>query len=315
MSDPRGFLDGPTDAPPARQAAVMPSVTPTPDAPLKPGWVDEAVPGGPIAPPAPGVLPYPAPKDAGPVPMVMGALAIAAFALTLILLSLGNFVADQFARANALGVITLTILLAAGGALGWAAWREWRGVAQLRTIDALRADLAGEDVERARAAALAWLDGVGMGGAQADALKGVRTTDAIRGLLEMALARLDAAAAARGREAAMQVLTATAISPWPGLDGLIVVWRGSSLVRQVAQLYGFRPGTLGTLALVRRVAIDAGSVAAADLAVGAMVEGLAQDAVLGRLLGQAAGAATATRRILHLSRAVADACRPLPRKV
>nr|WP_246504012.1 DUF697 domain-containing protein [Plastoroseomonas arctica] len=128
-----------------------------------------------------------------------------------------------------------------------------------------------------------------------------------------ALARLDAAAAISGRDAALAVLTATAISPWPGLDGLIVVWRGSRLVRRVASLYGFRPGTLGTLTLFRRVAIDAGTVAAADLAVAAMVESFAHDAVLSRLLGQAAGAATATRRMLRLARAVADACRPLPR--
>ncbi len=285
-----------------------------PGVPTEPGWVGEAVGVGPITHPRTGVLPL-APRALPASTLVVASLAIVALVVALLLLSLGNFVADQFARSAVLGSVTLVILLAAAGALLWAAWREWRGVAQLATVEAIRADLAGEDVARARTAALAWCDAVGVREAEAEALKAAADSATVRGMLEVGvLARLDTAAAAAGREAALQVLTATAISPSPGLDGVIMVWRGARLVRQVASLYGFRPGTLGTLALVRRVAIDAGTVAAADIAVGAMVESLAHDAVLGRLLGQAAGAATATRRTLRLARAVADACRPLPRK-
>ncbi|MDB5382638.1 MAG: hypothetical protein JWO26_2270 [Rhodospirillales bacterium] len=312
MSDPRGFLDGPDDSVPS--PAQHPAATAAAAAPHGVvGFIGDDMEAGPISLPTIGTLPVAPPGTLSSTPFVVAATAIAVLGLALVLLSLGNFVTDQFARSAPLGVLTLAILLSAGGALGWAAWREWRGLAQLRSIDAIRADLAGEDVEKARAAALLWLKGVGMSEEQAEALGSARTTAAIRGMLKMALVRFDAAAAASGRSAALQVLTATAISPWPGLDGLIVVWRGSKLVRQVASLYGFRPGALGTLSLFRRVAIDAGTVAAADIAVGAMVESFAHDAVLSRLLGQAAGAATATRRMLRLARAVADACRPLPR--
>lgn len=310
MSDPRGFLDSPTTASRTRPADP-PIVAGMPHGPQ--GFIGDAIGAGPIVSDPIGALPHPAPASLAPAPLMVATITIAGLVGALLLLSLGNFVADQFARTAPLGYATLAILLAAGATLVWAAWREWRGVAQLRTVDALRVDLGAEELEKVRAAALAWCAADGLRQGQAEQIRAAQSTSAIRAFVDITLAPLDAAAAARGREAALQVLTATAISPWPGLDGLIVVWRGFRLVRQVAQTYGMRPGTLGTLALFRRVALDAGTVAAADMAVGAMVESFAHDAVLGRLLGQAAGAATATRRMLRLSRAVAEACRPLPR--
>jgi len=308
VSDQIGFLQGPTAAPPPRTVSAVIAPHPGPQ-----GFIGEPLAEGPIQHLPAAVLGGGGTARLAPAPLTVAAIAGAGLAAALLLLSLGNFVADQFARAAPLGIATLAVLLAAGGALGWAAWREWRGLAQLRVVDGLRADLASEDPARVREAALAWCAGNGVHGAQAAQIMQAESTAAIRAFLDIALAPRDAAATLRGREAALQVLTATAISPWPGLDGLIVVWRGARLVREVAQGYGLRPGTLGTLALFHRVAIDAGTVAAADIAVGAMVESFAHDAVLSRLLGQAAGAATATRRMLRLARAVADACRPVPR--
>ena len=83
------------------------------------------------------------------------------------------------------------------------------------------------------------------------------------------------------------------------------------LVRQVAALHRFRPGTLGTLRLFQRVALDAGSVAAADIAAAAVTEAVFNSHALGGLAGQATGAAVAARRMLRLSHAVAQVCRPL----
>ena len=70
-----------------------------------------------------------------------------------------------------------------------------------------------------------------------------------------------------GRNAALQ---SAAISPpcrRPALDALPLGWRGMRLVRQVAALHGMRPGLLGTLALLRRTALSAASVAVTEVAV------------------------------------------------
>ncbi len=82
------------------------------------------------------------------------------------------------------------------------------------------------------------------------------------------------------------------------------------LIRRVAELHGMRPGALGTLRLFRRVALDAGMVAAADVAVGAAAEALLQSPLAGGLAGGAAGSAVAARRMLTLAQATARACRP-----
>nr|WP_246419765.1 DUF697 domain-containing protein [Neoroseomonas alkaliterrae] len=120
-------------------------------------------------------------------------------------------------------------------------------------------------------------------------------------------------AAALGRHAAMQAFAVTAISPSPALDALVFGWRGIRLVRQVAALHGFRPGIAGTLALLRRVAMDAATVAATDVAVDAMVRGLLSSRVAEHVAGEAAAGAVAARRMILLARAADEACRVIPR--
>jgi putative membrane protein len=95
------------------------------------------------------------------------------------------------------------------------------------------------------------------------------------------------------------------------MDGVLVIWRGLRLIRRIAELYGMRPGTLGTLRLWRRVALDAGSVAAADVVVATMTDALFSSPLGGALAGQASGSAIAAQRMLRLSVAVARSCRPI----
>ena len=45
----------------------------------------------------------------------------------------------------------------------------------------------------------------------------------------------------------------TAISPFPLLDGLFIIWRNIRMVNEITQLYGFRAGLFGNLLLLRRV--------------------------------------------------------------
>lgn len=257
----------------------------------------------------PRILPVPRP---GATPFALGAVAVLALLAGVAALQLANFTVAQFERSAWLGGLTLALLAPGALLLLWSGWREWRGYAALGEVEGLRADLAGEDAARARAAAARWLGATGA----APGTLGVAlaTTDAatLRALLRAGPVReLEAATAEAGRRAALQVMAATAVSPWPGLDGVIILWRALRLVREVAALHGMRPGAAGTWRLLRRATLDAATVVAADVAITSLEESLFTSPLLGGIAGQAAGAAIAARRMLRLAHAVGQGCRPV----
>ena len=224
-----------------------------------------------------------------------------------------GFVIDQFARGAVSGWLTLGVTLAGFALLGTALWRELRGLFALESVDRLRGDFASGEPRRVRAAARRWLTRIGADPALLPALAAAEQPDAV-----LALLRAGPAAALRDRTdalarlAAVQVGAIIAATPSPALDALTVGWRGVRLVRQVAALYGQRPGLLGTLALLRRTALSAAGVAATELAVNAATHALLSNPLLERVLGDMAGAGVAARRMVVLARAAALACSPLP---
>jgi putative membrane protein len=275
------------------------------------GWVPEVLgPEGPVRHDRAPLLAQASRPDASP--LALGFVALLALIAGVAALQLANFVAAQFERSSLLGALTLSVLAPGAVLLLWSGWREWRGYAVLGAVEGLRADLASENDARARAAAERWLKAIqAPPGTLGVALA---TTDAatLRALLRAGpLRELEAQTAEAGRRAALQVLAATAVSPWPGLDGVIIVWRALRLVREVAALHGMRPGAAGTLRLLRHATLDAATVIAADVAVTALEDSLFTSPLLGGLAGQAAGAAIAARRMLRLAHAVGQGCRPL----
>ena len=303
MNQRRGFLDD-----------LEPDIAPTapPPPPPERGWlagVDGAA--GPVRHVAAPTLPARATRER------RQPLAIAAGALLLLIggvaaLELANFAAAQFDRSPLLGWLTIALIGPPAAALGWSVVREWRGYASLRTVERIRDGLQSDDLEVARRHARAWLRAIAAPDDLARSVEAATDPATVRALLRAGpLARLDQEAAQAGRSAALQILAATAVSPWPGLDGVLVVWRGLRLIRRIAGLYGMRPGTLGTLRLWRRVALDAGSVAAADVVVATMTDALFSSPLGGALAGQASGSAIAAQRMLRLSVAVARSCRPI----
>ncbi len=107
------------------------------------------------------------------------------------------------------------------------------------------------------------------------------------------------------------MFAATAALPSPAFDGLLVAWRGARLVRQVAELHGMRPGTLATLALLRRTMLSAAGVVAVDLATDTAARAFLSNPMLRHVAGDVAGAGVAARRMLVLARAAAVACSPV----
>lgn len=254
---------------------------------------------------------------ADPAPQIgtaaLALLGVAVLALGLAGLSVGNFVADQFGRAGWLGWATLGVAGAGFGLIGAGLLREVRALLALRHVDGLRAAFASGEAGRMVEAAVSWSHMVSGGLAVASALRAVNDPDAAIALLRAGPCRTLREAADRlGRNAAVQAVAGIAAIPSPALDVLFVAWRGVRLVREVAALYGVRPGVLGTLGLLRRTAVAATLVGAANLAGNTAAHAVLSSPLLAHALGDAAAAGVAARRLLVLARATALACDPVP---
>lgn len=246
-----------------------------------------------------------------PALMLAGLLVLL---LGLSALDAANFVQAQFARATWLGVLTLAVAGAGYGLILAGVWREARGLLSLQAVDRARSAFARRDDAAARREAVAWAERIPAAASSLPALRAAPDAAALAAVLEAGpLPALAAEAGALGRAAAMQAFAVTAVSPSPGLDALVFGWRGVRLVRQVAQLHGLRPGLLGTLALLRRTALDAAAVAATDVAVDAVVRAVMSSPMVAHVAGETAAGAVAARRMVLLARAADEACRILPR--
>lgn len=282
---------------------------------------------GPMSSPLPRIEPedVPAPRlEAEPVPVVrvprrgtgtlspvLVGLAVLAFGLAA--LETANFVAAEFARSAALGWLTLAVAVAGFGLIGAGIWRELRGILGLRAVDRWRAALAGTDVRAARAAARHWLADLPDEDGILSAIEAADDPATIAALLRAGpVIALRARTDALSRAAAVQIFAAAAAVPSPVFDGLLVGWRGLRLMRQVAELYGLRPGLLGMGALLRRTLLSAASVLTADVAANAALHGLTSHPLLRHVAGDLAGATIAARRMVVLARATAAACDPVP---
>ncbi|MFT4151693.1 MAG: TIGR01620 family protein [Paracoccaceae bacterium] len=140
----------------------------------------------------------------------------------------------------------------------------------------------------------------------------IMDADAILSLTEAELlAPLDRAAQAEVEAAARLVATATAIIPLALADVATALWSNLRMVRRIAEIYGGRAGSFGSLRLLRRVfasLLTAGAVALTDDMLGSIAGG----GILSRLSrrfgeGVVNGALTA-----RLGIAAMEVCRPMP---
>ncbi|MFT8242723.1 DUF697 domain-containing protein [Roseomonas sp. BN140053] len=259
------------------------------------------------------VVAVPEARTGGWSNLSLAALGAASLVLGLSALDAANFVAEQFARSPWLGGITLLVALFGFGLIGWAGIREMRGLAALDAVDRARVAFAAGDTARARLETLRWAESVPAARDLLPALRDAPDTATLRALLEAGpLRTLDAQAVSLGRVAATQAFAATAISPSPAWDALVFGWRAIRLVRQVAALHGLRPGFAGTVALLRRSAFSAVSVAATNVLADAATRAVVSNPLIERLAGEAATGLVAARRMLSLARAAAAACRIVP---
>ncbi len=132
------------------------------------------------------------------------------------------------------------------------------------------------------------------------------------------LAPVDRAAYRLVLEGSRDIGLLTAISPLGLLDGFLVLWRTLIMLRAIARLYGMAPGTLASLALLRRCIRNAALAGLADVVTHAAVEhvGASLIALLSARAGQGAGNALLAARLgveaMRQSRPLPFIAEPLP---
>ncbi|MGJ4944294.1 YcjF family protein [Bradyrhizobium sp. HKCCYLS1011] len=245
----------------------------------------------------------------------------------LVLLGLGlsvtHLIEDLFARSEGLGYLGAALAAAAAVALAAVIAREIYGLARLATIERLhrRASevLLSDDRAESRAVVTDLLRIAHQNPrlARARAALTSHTDEIIDGADMIKLAErelmtpLDAEARRLVSVAAQRVSVVTAVSPRALIDVLFVFVASLRMIRQLARLYGGRPGALGMISLLRHViahlAITGGMAASDSLIQQVLGHGIA--AKLSQRLGEGVLNGLLTAR---LGLAAIDVTRPLP---
>jgi len=111
--------------------------------------------------------------------------------------------------------------------------------------------------------------------------------------------------------ASTQAAISTAISPLALLDAGIIIWRSFLLTKDVAKLYGFKPGWLSTIVLLKQGAFNIFFAGAAELA-SEYANEAAGSSITSKISTSAGQGITNGILLARLGYGVMEACRPLP---
>jgi putative membrane protein len=238
-------------------------------------------------------------------------------------LGIVNLIEDLFARSQTAGYVALAFAIAAALALAVVIGREAFGLARLAAIEKLHARatavLLSDDRAESRAIVIDLLklahENPQLARARATLIG--HADDIIDGadMIKLAerelMAPLDEEARRLVSTASQRVSVVTAVSPRALVDVLFVFVVAVRLIRQLARLYGGRPGTLGMFTLLRHVighlAITGGMAVGDSLVQQVLGHGIA--AKLSQRLGEGVLNGLLTAR---LGLAAIDVTRPLP---
>jgi putative membrane protein len=238
-------------------------------------------------------------------------------------LGIVKLIEDLFARSESLGWVGLGFAAAAGLALAVVTGREMFGLMRLAAIEKLHVRASAVLTSDDRAESRAIVEDLLKLAHQNPHLARARTAltehagDIIDGADMIRLAErelmtpLDQEARRIVSVAAQRVSVVTAVSPRALFDVLFVFVAALRMIRQLARLYGGRPGTLGMISLLRHVithlAITGGMAAGDTLLQQMLGHGIA--AKLSQRLGEGVLNGLLTAR---LGLAAIDVTRPLP---
>jgi putative membrane protein len=276
----------------------------------------------PPSPPAP-IVPEPAgrPPPRPWVRLFFGAGA--ALLIAMLGLEAYDLLAGLFERSPPLGVgFSLLMALVAAGAVG-ALGRELADLRRLERAEQLRRTgerLLPSEVHGQADAYIARLKQLYRGRTDlAEAIERFhrQTSDAlsdgeqVRLFARTVLAPLDRQGRRLVIRGARDIGALTALSPLGILDGLIVLWRTLSMLRDVARLYGVRPGAAASIRLLRRTLAHVLAAGVGELLSDAAIEA-AGASLLSVLSARAGQGAVHGLLAARLGLAALQICRPLP---
>jgi len=234
-----------------------------------------------------------------------------------------EFVSGLMARNPVLGWTAFVLVGLAVLALLGLALREWAGFARLARLDGLREQALAARVEAdLKAARVVVAALVRLYAARGDTAWGrarlaerqdeVLDADALLSLAEVELlVPLDGEARLVVEAAARQVALVTALVPLALADVATALFANLRMIRRIAEIYGGRAGSFGSLRLLRRVfasLVATGAVALTDDLIGTVAGGGVLSKVSRRFgEGVINGALTA-----RVGVAAMEQCRPMP---
>ena len=266
--------------------------------------------------PQPRLVPLPARHFPSPFGVAVSGLGILVVGVAGI--DLAQFVDGAFAHGTAIGVLAAAAVAAGVGGAGYWMMAELRGLFRLRSAERLRrlipSALGGELKQEIDAAAVI----LARDPLLVEAVRNYRGVlepyhtgrDALELFSSFVLAPADRLAEAAIRRASAQAFAINAISPTVLLDTLLFAARALRLIREIAEIYGQRPGLAGTVHLLRRLVGGAGLVGAVDVVGGVIAQQLG-GAVLERLSASAAESAYAAQKMARLGLVAMALCRPI----
>jgi putative membrane protein len=251
-------------------------------------------------------------------PFAVAVAGLGILALGIVGIDLVQFIDGAFAHGTALGALALTVVAAGCGGAGYWLMAELRGLLRLRSAERLRtlipsavsSELKPEINIAATILARDPLLGEAVGRYRAVLEPHHTGRDALELFSRFVLAPADRLAEAAIRRATAQAFAINAISPTALLDTLLFAARAMRLIREIAEIYGQRPGLAGTVHLLRRLVSGAGLVGAVDLVGGVLAQQLG-GAVVERLSASAAESAYAAQKMARLGIIAMALCRPV----
>jgi putative membrane protein len=236
--------------------------------------------------------------------------------------SLVDFVVGQFYRSQVLGWVTVGMFVVSGGLLAFGLSREAMAWRSLRHVDALNGMLGRKDIpiEELRAEVLRWLTDIrgslkNAGGTVEAVSKAAINIEIMAILEKQVTAPMEQAALRAGAQAAVEASALVAMIPSPALEGAIAGIRSLLLVRQIARIYGIRPGLVATVMLLQRIAWTVATVAGTDLLAHKVLETtLHKLPYVKDLMSSFPEVSLTAIRLYRLAAATAVACSPTGRR-
>jgi putative membrane protein len=136
-------------------------------------------------------------------------------------------------------------------------------------------------------------------------------TEIYKDLDEVLLSNVDKKAQALVKNASLQAALTTAISPIAIVDIVLVVWRSFLLTKDISMLYGFKPGMLSSVSLLKMALHNVVFAGAAELASEYASEA-AGSTILSKLSYSATQGLSNGILIARLGYGIIEACRPIP---